>query len=146
MKHVNLLGTTTCLLSHVASQEWIIDSGATHHITSAKEIFSRNHDVVKSNSDKVNLPTGAKADVSHIGEAVVFKDEVVQDVLLVPDFKCNLLSVSKITKQLSCFVSFYPDLCVFRDLHSGKVKGIGKEKGGLYCFKYEAGMKTVPMI
>jgi len=65
----------------------------------------------------------------------------VKDVLLVPDFKFNMLSVSKATKQLSCFVSFYPDFCVFQDLHSGKVKGIGKEKGGLYIFKGTHGMK-----
>ncbi|KAH0654321.1 hypothetical protein KY289_031999 [Solanum tuberosum] len=38
------------------------------------------------------------------------------------DFKFNRLSVSKITKELSCFVSFYPGFCVFQELSSGRVK------------------------
>lgn len=49
-----------------------------------------------------------------------------------PGFKFNLLSVSKITKELSCSVIFYPKFCTFQDLYSGKVMGIGREHEGLY--------------
>ncbi|KAH0655729.1 hypothetical protein KY285_030611 [Solanum tuberosum] len=84
------------------SQEWIVDYGATHHVTANESVFSKSRAV----RDKVHLPTSAKADISHIGEAFVFEDAVVQD-----------------------------------DLHSGKVKGIGKEKRGLYIFKGAHGMQ-----
>lgn len=36
------------------------------------------------------------------------------------------------TKELSFFVTFSPDFCVFQDLYNGRVKMIGKEQGGLY--------------
>ncbi|XP_019225026.1 PREDICTED: uncharacterized protein LOC109206644 [Nicotiana attenuata] len=58
--------------------------------------------------------------------------EIVSNVLYIPDFKYNLLSVSKLTKELKCSALFFPEFCVFQDLYSGKVRGIGKERGGLY--------------
>ena len=57
---------------------------------------------------------------------------MLENVLFIPDFKYNLLSVSKITRELNCFVSFYPGFCLFQDLTSGTLKGIGKESDGLY--------------
>ena len=52
-----------------------------------------------------------------------------------PDFKFSLLSVSKLTRELSCSVCFFLDFCVFQGLYDGKVLGIGKEKEGLYILK-----------
>lgn len=43
------------------------------------------------------------------------------------------------TRDLNCFVSFLPGFCIFQDLWSGKVKGIGKEEGGLYLLVAEKG-------
>lgn len=64
----------------------------------------------------MNLPTGVAVDISHIGDVCLFPNEMLKDVLFVPNFKFNLLSVSKIPRDLSCFVSFYLDFCVFQDL------------------------------
>ncbi|XP_075102906.1 uncharacterized protein LOC107764446 [Nicotiana tabacum] len=58
--------------------------------------------------------------------------EILYDVLYVPEFQFNLLSVSRYTKELNSSVHFYPDFCVFQELFNGMVKGIGKLKGGLY--------------
>lgn len=50
----------------------------------------------------------------------------------VPQFKYNILSVSKLTKELQCSTICFPDFCVFQELFTGKVKGIGKKDGGFY--------------
>ena len=134
-KRVNMTGITTCLMANSFTQDWIVDSGATHHITAHKQSLFKSYELNKLQKSQVHLPTGDRVDVNHIGESTIFEDEVVKNVLYVPDFKFNLLSVSKMTRELSCFVSFYPDFCVFQDLFNGKVKGIGKEQGGLYMFK-----------
>ncbi|KAH0650173.1 hypothetical protein KY284_030085 [Solanum tuberosum] len=125
--------------------EWIVDSGASHHVAANKHLMSMNHNTMRE-GDKVNLPTGDSVDISNIGDASSFQNEVMKNVLFVPDFKFNLLSVSKITKELSCFVSFYPDFCVFQDLYSGRVKGIGKEEGGLYIYRNDndVSKKAIP--
>lgn len=75
-KKLNMLGIVTCLSTHVVPHEWVIDSGATHHVAAHKDVFSQCHNIV--NTEKmVNLPTGAKEDISHIGEAQILNDETV---------------------------------------------------------------------
>ena len=134
-KQVSMAGITTCLMTNPVIQDWIVDSGANHHIIANKQLLTRRHELTKSQMNQVHLPTGDKVTVSHIGETPIFDNEVARSVLHVPDFKFNLLSVSKIARELNCFVSFYPDFCVFQDLYSGRVKGIGSEEEGLYSFK-----------
>jgi len=69
---------------------------------------------------------------------VVLGNKCVDNILHGPDFKFNLLSVSKLTKQLRCSVNFYPDFCLFQELYSGKVLGIGRESDDLYLLKGRA--------
>lgn len=56
----------------------------------------------------------------------------LHDVLYIPNFKFNLLSVSKFTQLHHCSVIFQPRFCLFQDLKTGKTMGIGRMKGGLY--------------
>lgn len=53
-------------------------------------------------------------------------------MLLVPSFKFSLLSVPKLTPDAHCFVTFYAQLCVIKDLTTMKVVGQGKKRVGLY--------------
>ena len=80
----------------------------------------------------VHLPNGHKTEVTHTGSVHFFDKHEIHNVLYIHQFSYNLLSISKLTKELNRFVSFYPHFCLFQDLYTGKVKGIGKEKGGLY--------------
>ena len=56
-------------------------------------------------------------------------------MLVLPECKFNLLSVSRLTRELKCCVAFSPDFCIFQDLSNGMVKGIGREEHGLYILK-----------
>lgn len=141
IKHANMTGMANCFSTNVASHCWIVDSGASHHITTNEHLLRNSKCTAGSHQDKVNLPTGDKASITHIGETCLFNNEVIKNVLCVPDFKFNLLSVSQLTRELSCFVSFYPEFCIFQDLYSGRVKGIGREEGSLYIFRNGSGMK-----
>lgn len=51
--------------------------------------------------------------------------------LHVSDFSFNLCSLSQLTKALNFSVTFSPT-CVFQDLQTKMMKGLGHEKGGLY--------------
>ncbi|XP_060194556.1 probable leucine-rich repeat receptor-like protein kinase At1g35710 isoform X3 [Lycium barbarum] len=66
---------------------------------------------------------------------MILENYKLQKVLHVSTFKFNLLSVSKLTKQLSCSVSFYPDFYLFQELFTGRVIGIGRERDGLYILR-----------
>ncbi|XP_070017791.1 uncharacterized protein [Nicotiana sylvestris] len=57
-------------------------------------------------------------------------------------FKFNLKSVSKVTEDLKCSVTFFPKCCVFQDLLFGRVKEIGRKEEGLYILSMALG-KTI---
>ncbi|KAK9050950.1 hypothetical protein SSX86_027575 [Deinandra increscens subsp. villosa] len=109
---------------------WIVDSGATDHITCKASILE-NH--TKSTHElPVIIPNGERIDVEGRGDYTLESGSKIKGVLHVPKFNCNLLSVSKLSKDLQCAVTFFPDFFVMQDLHSGKLVGAGRCKDGLY--------------
>lgn len=48
-----------------------MDSGATHHITANRDLLTKDQSI--TTRDKVNLPSGASVDISHIGDALIFE-------------------------------------------------------------------------
>ena len=57
---------------------------------------------------------------------------LLESVLFVPNFSINLLSISKITNDLNCCVTFFPTHCVFQDLQMMKRIGGGYAIGGMH--------------
>lgn len=127
----NLTGNSV-YYSNSTSSSWIIDTGASDHITSS--IDSLSHVTPISAHKPVRLPNGSFSQISHIGNINLSEKIRLSKVLCVPDFSFNLLSVSKITKSLNCAVIFFPDFCVFQDLVSKQMIGLGKEHNGLYYY------------
>ncbi|XP_070013777.1 uncharacterized protein [Nicotiana sylvestris] len=108
----------------INNKKWIVDSSATNHMVHTRELLDKiNTDSLKSAS-KVHLPDDTSLDIACTGESKIDECGVIRNVLYIPDFKYNLLSVSKFTRDLQCFLSFYPVFWIMKDLHNGKVKGI----------------------
>ena len=53
-------------------------------------------------------------------------------VLSLPNFSFNLMYVSKLTRALKCYISFFPGFCLFQDLMTKQIISKGHESGGLY--------------
>ncbi|KAK1386685.1 hypothetical protein POM88_014863 [Heracleum sosnowskyi] len=76
---------------------WIIDLGASDHMTPHltyivdPKPFSYTH--------KIKLPTSDNVVISHCGSAHVLPDLTLNNVLCVPQFKHNLLSVQRLIKD-----------------------------------------------
>jgi len=111
---------------------WIIDTGATNHMISKIGMLNKESVVEVKCPKPVSLPNGEVAYVTHTGSCHISPTIIVTDVFHIPEFKYNLLSVSKMTKELGCSVTFFPHFCVFQELYTGKVKAIGKKSDGLY--------------
>ncbi|XP_075086199.1 uncharacterized protein LOC142168922 [Nicotiana tabacum] len=140
----NVAGTSTALLASTSPQEWIIDTGATNHMVLDANLLTKPSIVTPSNPRTVLLPNGDVTPVTYTGDKNISDRSTLKDVFYEPQFKFNLLSVSKVTRDLKCFASFYPDFCVFQDLFSGRVRKIGRERDGLYFLqKYGGKMLTV---
>ncbi|KAI9186226.1 hypothetical protein LWI28_015065 [Acer negundo] len=117
-------------LSKITSRNWIIDSGATDHIASSSELFFRK-DKQRSLSP-VLLPSGDKADITARGSLPLNSVYYLHNVLCVPTFKVDLMSVSRLTKGLNCSITFFPYWCILQDLATKKMIGLGKQRDGLY--------------
>ncbi|PON64047.1 hypothetical protein TorRG33x02_273980, partial [Trema orientale] len=63
------------------------------------------------------------------------------NVFLVLKLTYNLLSISKLTKDLRCITQFSSTYCVFQDLKSGKTISNGKDCAGLYLLKVTSNPK-----
>ena len=80
-------------------QTWVLDTGATDHIVHSVNLFTK---ITKSVSSFVQLPNGERVLVTHIGTIQVTANLILENVLCVPAFTFNLISVSQLTKRLSC--------------------------------------------
>ncbi|RVW95625.1 Retrovirus-related Pol polyprotein from transposon TNT 1-94 [Vitis vinifera] len=116
-------------LSKVASRNWIIDSGATYHITSSSKLLHKDKNC---SLPPVLLPSGEKANIVTKGTLPMNSVYYLHDVLSVPTFKVDLISVSRLTRGLNCSVTFFPYWCILQDLATRRTIGLGKQRDGLY--------------
>ncbi|CAL1356682.1 unnamed protein product [Linum trigynum] len=112
---------------------WVIDSGCTEHIVNHDSLL----DVELDNSPRlqVKIPNGTGVKVKSIGTSKLSSNLCLDRVLHVPDFQCNLLSVSRLTTDLPVALIFLSDFCVIQDLPSKRLIGMGKHIDGLYYLK-----------
>ena len=89
------------------SMNWIIDSGATNHI--ATSVTCKMSPPMTS---QVSLPNGSHAKITSIESAHLSNNLYVKDVLCVPSFYVNLLSISQLTSTLNCSIHFFSTFCV----------------------------------
>ena len=121
------------LASTVCTQNgWIIDSGASDHMTSEYTLFT-TYSPCAGNS-KIRIADGSLSSIAGKGSIRLSNSITLESVLHVPKLSCNLLSVSQLTKASNCCAKFLPSYCIFQDLSSGKTIGSAKECEGLYYF------------
>ncbi|XP_075092025.1 uncharacterized protein LOC107784790 [Nicotiana tabacum] len=126
--------TVHAFMTNLVHNNWIVDTCATNHMVHSLNLLEKYDEILEDARSKVHLPTGEQVSITHVG-CSFFKNKKVQNILHIPEFKYNLLSVSKLIKDLRCLAAFYPDFCVFQELSSRKALGIGKEELGLYILK-----------
>ena len=83
----------------------------------------------------VRIADGSFTPIAGAGSVQLTKDLSLSSVLYVPKLDCNLLSISKLTRDLNCMTKFYSNFCDFQAADSGKVIGSAEMHGGLYLLK-----------
>jgi len=124
---VNLKVLSYCCSAYRSKDNWIIDSGAWDHICNSMNWFKRHK---KINPINVQLPNESFARVEIAAEVHIFGFLILHNVLYLPQFNFNLISISKLAKLNYCF-SLSGDVCYIQDSQK-KVIGSGKLKQGLY--------------
>lgn len=89
------------------------------------------HNPVSLNSE-LHLPNGDKSNVIHFGNVQLSADIHLKDVLVVPNFQDNLLSIPQLTSHTASIISFSANICIFQDPAKIMEKKIGEMVDGLY--------------
>ena len=115
------------------SVSWIVDTRASDHMTYNFNLFTSHKTL--SSPINITLPDGTLQQVSMIGEIPLNTKLILHNILYVPGFKFNLLSVSKLLTDYSLCALFYPDKCFFQNPTTKLVVDPDLKANGLYKIK-----------
>lgn len=83
----------------------------------------------------IGLPNGQQT-LTKAKRTVMFDEEFrLKNVLLVPDLKCNLISVSHLIADSDCVMHIANKDCVLRDRLTKNLTGAGELRDVLYFFR-----------
>ncbi|KAB2628709.1 hypothetical protein D8674_033504 [Pyrus ussuriensis x Pyrus communis] len=130
------LSSDTGTMGHVflASEKqhhtgWILDSGATDHMTYDKNMFQY---MTTSHRKNISTANGTLAPVCGAGTVHLTPSLPLHHYLLVPSLSHHLLSIPQVTEQLDCVVLMYPSFCLLQDIQTNEIIGRGTKREGLY--------------
>lgn len=109
---------------------WVNDTGASNHISPNSSALIDSHPL--NNSCPIQLSTGDTISVTQLGIVHLSPYLSLHNVLHVPSFQFNQISLSKIIATLNCVVFFFPPFVFFR---TRKLIGLGEVRDCLYYFK-----------
>jgi len=124
-----MAGKHFSFLTSFASGDWIIDSGASDHITPDLGIFTSVQKLQIPGF--ITMPNGKQSRIAHISSVRLTPTLMLSNVLHVPDFQFNLLSVHKLCEQIAGKVIFSSTDCTLQGPMLQEVV-LGKASSGLY--------------
>lgn len=121
-----------CNRTAFGGDTWAIDTTTTNHVVYYVHFltdYTAMYCVVK-------LPNGETTMVIHIGSICLLETLNLTNDLCVPFFSFNLMSVSQLTKRVSCCLIFLSTFCFIQDLNCWRTIGVGEVDDGLYLLQH----------
>ncbi|KAG7543090.1 Ribonuclease H-like superfamily [Arabidopsis thaliana x Arabidopsis arenosa] len=112
---------------------WILDSGATHHLTSDLSNLSMHQPY--TGGEEVTIADGSGLQISQTGSALLptpSRSLALKDILYVPDVSKNLISVYRMCNTNKVSVEFFPAHFQVKDLSTGARLLQGRTRNELY--------------
>ena len=108
-----------------------MDTGASDHMSHNLTLFDRL-DLLQQHV-YVTLSDGSVKNVTLWGNGRVDDNFILKRVLYVPEFKFNLLSVTKLLVNQRLCIHVYPTQCIFQDLTTSNIVAVAHAHNGLYA-------------
>ena len=110
--YVTQIGNASVCLSH-SSGLWILDSGASDHLSSDKDFFSSL--TITSHFPMITLANGSQTMAKGIDSACPLPSVPLTFVLYVLKCPFNLIYISKLTRDLNCLITFSDNSVTLQD-------------------------------
>ncbi|KAM1576535.1 hypothetical protein ACFX10_032842 [Malus domestica] len=135
--HYNGTSSQTTLVANTSnsSSPWIVDSGATSHMTN--NYATLQNPEAYTGLEQVYIGDGKGLPITHSGSSSITTSHSnfsLKNVLFVPDLKHNLLSANQFLIDNQCFMHLYPSHFTVKDLSSGMMRFKGPVQHGFYPF------------
>ena len=108
---------------------WVVDSGATDHMTFCSADFVK---ITRPRRTNIANANGVTYPVTGAGTVTLSPSLTLSNTLLVPSLSNKLMSVGQVTKELNCVALMYPTFCLLQDILTKEIIGRGTKRGGLY--------------
>ena len=115
------------------SPSWIVDSGASIHMTPNPRVFTSYEP--SPGTSKVRTASGDLLTVAGVGRVALTPSLHLPRVYHVPRLAVHLLSLSKLVRDLDHNLTFSPNTCFYRDKVSGRMTTLAEEHQGLYLLR-----------
>jgi len=122
---------------------WILDSEATDHVCFTLSDFSTYHRI---NPILKKLPNGHYVTSNYSGTVNLNYRISLTNVLYVPTFSFNLVSISKLASCLQCDLTFCSNKCIIQDNKTKDRIGSVDLIGGLYCLDRSITQHVSPFL
>jgi hypothetical protein len=122
-------------LSHSAPDthsRWILDSGASQHVTGRYSNFSSYTPYLYRHKETIQTADGACHSIKGVGVVQCTPSIKLPSVLYAPSFPVNLISISALTDYMDCRVSLDHENCLIQDRRTWKKLGIGVRCDGMW--------------
>ncbi|RVW39622.1 hypothetical protein CK203_090625 [Vitis vinifera] len=119
---------------------WLLDSGATDHMTFTAMDFTTNSLPRRTNIANAN---GVISPVTSAGTVTLSPKLQLHNTLFVPSLSHKLLFVSQVTFDLNCILLIYPTFCLLQDIITKEIIGRGTKRGRTLLYgRPECGLST----
>ena len=115
------------------SSPWLLDSGASHHVTMDLDNLSLH--APYDGTEELIIGDGTGLKISHIGSlsfSYLSSSIKLNNVLCVPALSRNIISISQLCIDNNVSVEFLPNSFIVKDLKTGESLFQGPVKSGIY--------------
>ncbi|XP_070050207.1 uncharacterized protein [Nicotiana tomentosiformis] len=138
---VNYVDFHACASSQFTIDTWILDSGDTNHMTPHKHLLHNLTLLVRPYL--ITLPNGYKVKVVSTGSLYLRSDIILHNVILVPSFQFNLISIYHLFLQFNCYAVLAISKCFLQGPSLKRPLEIDRANNGMYFLHLADDVKSL---
>jgi hypothetical protein len=134
---------------HNSVNDWVADSGASHHTTHSVGNISNPRPLNSVSPSSIVVGNGSTLPVTSVGDSLIPGSFYLNNILLAPNIVQNLLSVRRFTTDNWCSMEFDPFSLTVKDLTTRNVIARSNSTSPLYTLRLPssiASSRTSPCV